>query len=335
MPNDRVKRLFRRLKGQDVNKTLHSFPTLRAKPRTEFGWSEFKQSLKNLLKSDLTEASYKSFLAPLLLSEIDHELYLRWLQTICMMPFFRESTLRKHDDSAVQACIQLNRELSAYLSSILALSREYKWPILRSLDKVEPDNSKVRSVADSFVLGNALLLAPIVSAGAMQRHVYLPAGRWYSYTSNVPYEGSRYVSVDVTLEATPVFVKAGTTLPLQLTETANETDSNLLVYRVYPGELETVLYEDKTNSLDKSEKEYRWIYITCGWDEGKFVVTRRIAGQYKPTYTKIRVEIVDLPSEPTAIIIDRRPAPLWYFDDAILEFTTDSFQRIEMSFTSE
>lgn len=335
MPNDRVKRLFRRLKGQDVNKTLHSFPTLRAKPRTEFGWNEFKQSLKNLLKSDLTEASYKSFLAPLLLSEIDHELYLRWLQTICMLPFFREATLRKQDDAAIQASIQLHRELSAYLSSILALSREYKWPILRSLDKVEPDNSKVRSVADSFVLGNALLIAPIVSAGAMQRHVYLPTGRWYSYISNAPYEGSRYVSVDVTLEATPVFVKAGTTLPLQITETTNETDSNLLVYRVYPGELETVLYEDEANSFDKSEKEYRWIYITCGWDEGKLVVTRRIAGQYKPTYTKIRVEIVDLPSEPTAIIIDRRPAPLWYFDDAILEFTTDSFQRIEMSFTSE
>lgn len=335
MPDDRVKRFFRRLKGQDANKTLHSFPTLRAKPKTEFGWNEFKQSLKNLLKSDLTEGSYKAFLAPILLSEIDHELLDRWLQVLSLLPFFRESSIRQYDDDfSIQSSIQLHRQLSSYLSSILALSREYKWPIIRPLEKLEPDNAKARGIVDSFVLGNALLVAPIMSAGATQRHVYLPQGRWYSYESSNVYEGSRYVTVEAARQQIPLFVKSGTTLPLQSANNTTQTDYDILVYRVYPGDGETVLYEDDA-SLEQVETGYRWIYITCGWDEGKLVINRRIAGQYKPSYTKIRLEIVDLPSEPTSINIDRRPAPLWYFDNSVLEFTTDSFQRLEISFVDE
>ncbi|MCA0453095.1 MAG: hypothetical protein LCI00_03885 [Chloroflexi bacterium] len=328
MPDDRVKRFFRRFKRDDGHRTQHSFPTLRGKPRTEFGWNEFRLSLKNLLKSDLTEASYKAFLAPILLSEIDRELFIRWLQVICMLPLFRTTSLgRQANNPNVQTALQTYHTFSPYLNSVLALAREYKWPIIRSLDKLEPANSKARGIDDAFVIGSGVLIAPITNAGAVQRYVYLPAGNWYAYSSNVPYRGGQYVTVSTSLEQLPFFIKAGTALPVQ------QDDIDILVYRIYPGELETVLYEDTNTMMGQTEVDYRWIYITCGWDDGKFNINRRIAGQYIPPYTKIRVEIVDLPGEPTSINIDRRPAPVWYFDNGILEFTCDDFSRIELSFT--
>lgn len=130
----------------------------------------------------------------------------------------------------------------------------------------------------------------------------------------------------------PLFVRAGTILPLQEDfKGSNET----LLYRVYPGSQETVLYEDDTDGFDKERGQYRWIYITCGWEEGKLVINRRIAGQYAPMYTDIRVEVVGLAHEPLQIRIDRRPAPLWFFDQGILEFTAETFQIIEIVMEEE
>jgi len=144
-------------------------------------------------------------------------------------------------------------------------------------------------------------------------------------------DGGQYIAVDAPLEVLPIFVRGGALLPLQEDEVLpSKNNSQTLLYRVYPGNQETVLYEDNAGGFDKERTDYRWIYITCKWEDGKFIISRRIAGQYNPTYTQIRVEVVGLNHEPLRISIDRRPAPLWFFDQNILEFTTDTFQIVEI-----
>jgi alpha-glucosidase len=333
MPNEKVKRLLGRLRSQDKQPTVDSHATQRARPRAEFSWNDLKLNFKMLLvKSNVVEALYEELLIPSLSGQFDKELYVRWLQSVCLVPFFQESAVNKElIDSNIQATLQLRKWLMPYLQAVVALSRDYKWPMLKLLDKVEPDNPKAKGIDDCYVLGSVLLIAPVFVPSAMQRYVYLPAGKWYNYWDNRLSDGGQYISVDAPLEVLPLFVRAGAILPLQQ-DSIKEVEGNnpTLLYRVYPGDQETVLYEDDSAGFDKERGEYRWIYITCGWEEGKLVINRRIAGQYVPTYTNIRIEIVGLEHEPLRIQIDRRPAPLWYFDGGILEFTTETFQIIEV-----
>jgi alpha-glucosidase len=333
MPTERVKRLLGRLRSQDKEPTVDSHATQRARPRAEFSWNDLKLNLKMLLvKSNVVEALYEELLIPSLSGQFDKELYVRWLQTVCLVPFFRHEAVNKQlIDSNIQATLRLRQRLMPYLRAVVALSRDYKWPMLKSLDKVEPDNPKAKGIDDCYVLGGALLVAPVIVPGAIQRYVYLPAGKWYNYWDNKLADGSQYVAVDAPLVVLPIFVRAGTTLPIQQDSIKDiEGNNQTLLYRIYPGDQETVLYEDDTEGFDKERNDYRWLYITCGWEEGAFVIKRRIAGQYTPSYTNIRVEIVGLDHEPLRIQIDRRPAPLWYFDRGILEFTTETFQIIEV-----
>jgi alpha-glucosidase len=333
MPNGKVKRLLGRFRNQNQEPIIDSHPTQRAKPRSEFTWNDLKINLKMLLlKSTLSDALYKELLIPTLTGPFDKELYVRWLESVCLVPFFQESVVNKQfTDSHIRSTLQLRQSLTPYLQAVVALSRDYKWPMLKSLDKVEPENPKVHGIDDCYLLGESLLVAPVLVAGATQRYVYLPTGQWYNYWNNSFSDGGQYIAVKAPVQVLPIFVRAGTLLPLQPDILSHiEAHGLTLVYRLYPGSKETVLYEDDTEGSDDERDEYRWIYITCGWEEGKLVVNRRIAGKYIPDYTHIRIEVVGLEHEPLHIRIDRRPAPLWFFDQGILEFTTDTFQIIEI-----
>ncbi len=333
MSNGKVRRLLGRLRSQDQQPTVDSSPTQRAKPRSDFSWNDLKINLKMLLvKGTVSETFYRDLLIPALSGQFDKELLIRWFQAFCLIPFFKIAAVKgQFGDSAIESIVDLREHLTPYIQAVVALSRDYKRPILRALDRVEPDNPKVRGIEDVYLLGDSLLIAPVIVQGALQRYVYLPEGYWYSFETQSLANGGQYIAVDAPLQTLPIFVKAGTVLPLRSVEAEDTQESaHPLLYRVYPGNLESVLYEDNTSSFDQERNEYRWIYITCSWEEGKFIIKRRIAGQFDPAYTHIRVEVVGLGQEPLAIRIDRRPAPLWYFDQGILEFTTDSFQIIEI-----
>ncbi|MBI1276959.1 MAG: DUF5110 domain-containing protein [Anaerolineaceae bacterium] len=334
MPDEgKVKRLLDRLRNQPKLPIVDSNPTQRARPRSEFNWNDLKLNLKMLLvKGNISEVFFKELVIPNLTGPFDKELYVRWLQSVCLIPFFQEAVVNKQfTDSNIHSALVLRQRLIPYLRAVVALSRDYKWQILQSLDKIEPENPKAKGIDDSYLLGEVLWIAPVIAAGATQRYVYLPTGQWYNFWTNQFVDGSQYIVADAPLDRMPIFVRAGTLLPLHEDEaTLSKSQNSTLLYRLYPGNKETVLYEDDAGGFDKERTEYRWIYITCKWDDGRFVISRRIAGQLNPSYVQIRVEVVGLSHEPKNINIDRRPAPLWFFDQGILEFTTDSFQVIEI-----
>jgi alpha-D-xyloside xylohydrolase len=86
---------------------------------------------------------------------------------------------------------------------------------------------------DEFMWGDSLLVAPVLRKGARRRRVYLPAGDWFDFWTGSPVRGARRVVVAAPLDRIPLFVRAGTVLPLAGGE-----------LRVYPGEGTSWLYED-------------------------------------------------------------------------------------------
>src|SRR5207245_335968 len=67
---------------------------------------------------------------------------------------------------------------------------------------------------DEFLLGDAVLVAPVLDRGARSRRVYLPAGRWYAWNTLRAHDGPAWIDVDAGLDEVPVFQRAGTVVPM-------------------------------------------------------------------------------------------------------------------------
>ena len=111
--------------------------------------------------------------------------------------------------------IQLRHRLRPYLLEQMGIAQESGLPPMRPLFVDFPGDARAWHVEDEFMFGPDLLVAPIVTAGARAREVYLPAGtRWRNAWSATEYEGGTVTDADAPLERIPVFVRDGSTVKL-------------------------------------------------------------------------------------------------------------------------
>ncbi|MDH3252087.1 MAG: DUF5110 domain-containing protein, partial [Ignavibacteria bacterium] len=156
--------------------------------------------------------------------------------------------------------IRLRYRLLPYLYTLAFENFSTGMPIARALITRYPDDPIVTNSSDSYLLGDALLVSPVVQAGQSSKDVYLPEGQWFDYWSDRRHDGKTTVTVMTPLEVTPLFVRAGSILPLappmQFTD---ERPLDTLTLAAYPdvdhGESVT-LYEDDGTSLDYQSGGY-------------------------------------------------------------------------------
>ena len=100
---------------------------------------------------------------------------------------------------------------------------------------------------DAFMWGPDVLVAPVYDKGARARDVYLPAGKWLHYWTMTQYEGPATLSIDAPLGKDPLFVRAGSIIPMRAHSDTipSEGDSHLVLLAV-PGDREGsfTLYDD-------------------------------------------------------------------------------------------
>jgi alpha-glucosidase len=305
-------------------------------------WDHLRMSISMVLNMGLSGSPLVSADIGGVRGNADGELFTRWLQAACLLPLFRshsETGTLQHEPWAFgqpfevinRVTIQLRYRLLPYLYSVIAQCKEFGWPVVRPLFMAEPDNPGLRSVDDCYMVGDIILVAPVVDSGVVSRKVYLPVGQWYDYWTNDLLEGGQEIEVPAPLERLPLFVRAGAVLPvLPEMQYTSEKTLDTLTLRVYPGHFETVLYEDKGEGLDYEQGQYRWVYVTCAWEESRLTINRRVAGRYEPGYSKIKLEVIGFDEKPMEVRADRQGAPLWFYDDGLLELTVDAFSRIEI-----
>lgn len=105
--------------------------------------------------------------------------------------------------------MRLREQMRDYTRSLMAEAHKKGTPVMRTLFYVFPEDERCWDVEDSYMYGDRVLVAPIFEAGQKEREIYLPkweAG-WKDAWSGAEYEGGQTITVQVTLEDMPVFVK--------------------------------------------------------------------------------------------------------------------------------
>jgi alpha-glucosidase len=99
-----------------------------------------------------------------------------------------------------------------------------------------PNDPAAVACTDEFLVGENLLVAPILRAGATARAVYLPRGEWFDFHSGALLHGGTHSLVHAPLERIPLFVRAGTLLPLApLRPCIGSTEPDTLSLHLWPG----------------------------------------------------------------------------------------------------
>ncbi|WP_376788474.1 TIM-barrel domain-containing protein [Thermoflexus sp.] len=177
------------------------------------------------------------------------ELFVRWFQAATFMPFFRnhaaKGTPRREPWvfgepalSIIREFLRLRVRLLPYLYTLAWEAAQTGAPLARPLFWLDPSDPALWEIEDMFLLGSALLVAPVMEEGARSRAVFLPAGEWYDFWSDRRFAGPGVVEVEAPLERIPVFVRAGSILPMA------EDGLRLHLYWPSQGEGEGILYQD-------------------------------------------------------------------------------------------
>jgi alpha-glucosidase/alpha-D-xyloside xylohydrolase len=122
-----------------------------------------------------------------------------------------------HDARVESICrkyLDLRYRLLPYLYSVVRESATTGMPIMRALWMHFPDDPKAVACGDQYLWGQNTLVAPVYEKGATTRRIYLPKGAWYDFWTGERLEGGREITRQVDLETLPLYVRAGSLLPL-------------------------------------------------------------------------------------------------------------------------
>lgn len=233
------------------------------------------------------------------------ELFARWMQMGILYPLMRgHSALStaQHEpwvfgEKVEQICreyLELRYRLLPYLYTLFWEATQTGSPILRPLFYHYPNDSKTYKLSDQVLLGSAILAAPIYRPGVECRAVYLPDGIWYDWWTGKSYSGSQYILAEAPLERMPLYVKAGSIIPLQpVMQYVDEKPIDCLTFKVFPGTGEGILYEDDGRSFEYIQGMYSTTKYRLSQDNQELIVEiEPRQGQWTPPNREIIIDVV-------------------------------------------
>ncbi len=154
-------------------------------------------------------------------SIISEELWIRWLQLGALSPIMRdliayypiELWSSEQTAAAYQIYSRLHMNLFPYLYSYAQVAHSRGFPIMRHLYLAYPDDVNVHKLDYQYLLGEELLIAPVLSPAVDEWQVYLPDGEWIGWWDGKRYPGKQSIVASAPLMQIPMFVKAAAIVP--------------------------------------------------------------------------------------------------------------------------
>jgi len=235
------------------------------------------------------------------------ELYVRWFQFGAFLPVFRShgtDTPREPWNfgspgsmfyDTILKFIKLRYRLLPYIYSTAAQVHFNHTNMMRSLLFDFPQDENVKELNDSYMFGKAFLVCPVtepmyydknsepLSGTEKTKQVYLPEGAvWYDFWTNTAYGGGQTVTCNATLDIMPLFVKAGSVIPvsepLMYADEKKGEISEIIVYSGADGEF--VLYNDDGDNYSYEEGNFSMIPLRYA-DRSKTLVFGEPQGKYR------------------------------------------------------
>ena len=144
-------------------------------------------------------------------TKCDEELFVRMAECSALFPMMQFSALpwrwlSEDGQRICKAMAELHEKLYPEIERILTEAERTGEPIIRSMEYQYP-GCGYEKVNSQFMLGDAILAAPVLNPGERVKEVYIPEGSWTEQNSKRTFTGPALVSVDAPLDILPWFIK--------------------------------------------------------------------------------------------------------------------------------
>lgn len=209
--------------------------------------------------------------------------------------------------SIIRAAIELRYRLLPYLYTAFYNNSKTGEPVLKPLVFFDQTDENTYDREEEFIFGRQILASPVSQKGIETKETYLPQGLWYDYKTGEAIEGQQTITTDTPLEAIPMYIKAGTVLPLypvmQYTSERPVEELTLNIYYKNGREI-SELYEDRGEGLEYKMGKYSLKTFEFRANDKGMILDQTKIGEFKPSYQKTILNFIGFPTEITTIQID-------------------------------
>lgn len=302
-------------------------------------WEHLRITIPQLLNLGMSGIPFSGSDAGGFRGDPDSELYLRWMQLASMTPFFRTHSARTAPErnpwtygrattDLIREVVELRYRLLPYFYTLVQRASAEGIPIARPMFFERPDLPEYQHLDDQFMLGDSLLVAPVLAQGARSRTVVLPPGNWYRVDDGTVIAGDRTITVSAGL-GLPVFVRAGAVVPTWPVRQSTSRAPETLILGVYAGDGQGRLYEDAGDGFGYRSGERLASTFTTRLTGDRLSVTWAREGGYAVPYTDVQVRVFGLALAPSRVLIDGQPAT-GTRDGGVFAVSTRSFTELEL-----
>ncbi len=212
------------------------------------------------------------------------ELFIRWFQYGTFNPILRVHGTRKPDENELwsygpdaQTILvnfdRLRYRMLPYIYSLAWKTTSEAYTPMRPLAMDFRTDPRAQNTGDQFMFGPAFLVNPVTDPAATTRPVYLPDAKWYDFWTGSAIKGGRTINAITPLDRLPLYVRAGSILPLGPDEEwSTEKPADPIELRIYRGASgDFILYEDENDNYDYEKGVYATIPLH--WDDAAHTLT--------------------------------------------------------------
>ncbi|KAL1398870.1 hypothetical protein pipiens_000201, partial [Culex pipiens pipiens] len=246
-------------------------------------WSHMQASIKMCLSLSVSGISFCGADVGGFFNDPSAELIARWYQLGAFQPFFRghshEATHRREPwlwpeetKQIIRNAIEKRYRLLPFLYTLFYEHERFGRPVMRPLLAHYPWDPETFRLETQYLLGDQLLVAPVLEAGQRNVNVYFPLRNdslteiWYDLDNYNKYIQSGYVEIPVDSYKIPVFQRGGTIIPTKSTVRKSTVAMRgdpftLLVALDARGHARGELYVDDEQSFEYRYGKYQYLEI--------------------------------------------------------------------------
>ena len=196
--------------------------------------------------------------------------------------------------------IKLRYKFLPYFYDVMRNCEKTGAPMIRPLLFNYQNDIKTYQINDQFMVGDNIMVAPVVEQGCTRRMVYLPEGNvWFDYWTGEELNGGQYIIKSAPLDVCPIFIKDGAIIPTYPEQSyVGEKEIDKLTFLVYLSEEKKdasyVHYNDDGESFDYKEGKYNEYKVTINNEDKITINFENIKQGYEKKYKNIEFLIHNL-----------------------------------------